>query len=252
MTESTERQMSDTLCIDDLSYSERAALTNEDLDKYYNAAIMRAGIVIPPMLAPFKEEIEKLPENKVEIHILTDQFGAELSFSSRESAEAVKNALEVSHRMCTDYEYFLHQKVYYVDEDVFPKNLSIQTVSAYNKADIDEMKTKSKKVNELKIQYDEQMKMYRRIQESACEIREEIHDKYVFACERESKISEYINLYGEYLVYSKGDKTIAQQFLVNNIGPKLSQYEISILTIIDRYETILENQKSTGVMTNEC
>ena len=247
------KQVNDFLDINDLSYSERAALTNADLESYCNAAIMKAGIVIPPMPEPKIRQEIKLPEDKTVVHIVTDQFGKEVAFTDRNDAESLKASLENSSLANFDYEYFSgHGKVYTIDTNRLPNDVLITTTTVYEKSALINARREYEKFVKQNNDYDARLAIYKQANEFANEIREKIYESYNFACERERKISEYIYLYGEYLVYSKGDKTIAQQFLVNNIGFKLSQYGISILTIIDRYETMLENLKSTGEKANEC
>ena len=188
----------------ELTDKEILGLTDEEIERYCDIELMRAGVIKP--IAPIRpKDPEPMDIRKEQYYEVSLNYRS-IVFKTLEQAEVFTKLEPLS----TDRVYEFEREVSVIS---YSRDLSIKTIEVANSDDVNKYKVKAGLYKKEKEEYDKLFKKYNEECSAFQEITEGVFDKRREVENKNRQIDKIIETFEGYLVLADNDKKIAFNFL---------------------------------------
>ncbi len=186
----------------DLSEKERAALTEEDVERFIDAELMTKGVLRAPPLQLLPEPT--LPEPDTAVVILRQRYERlDLAFPT---AEAAEQAMRGGFRLMSAY---LGSTAYSIVE---PLESELIAERVHSKAQVDTFKREFEKVGEIRRENERRSREHQEQNKKECEVLKGLWSDWHECRATAVRMARVLETFDEY-VRIAGDENVARRFL---------------------------------------
>jgi hypothetical protein len=190
----------------DVNEKDRADLTEEEMEKFFEIELMMNGEVIPkkPVFKEIEDPMEKL-RGKREIKFSVGGISSKTLFDTIEDANKFLelNPQRGEYIYEVGYDYIYATKI----------SDKIDQIVTYKKEDLEEVKEDKTIYENRKKEYEEDLEEYRKQRSSVEDLLSKIKEDKLERDKERRKLNEILQTYERFLTLAEGDSDIARTFL---------------------------------------